>query len=876
VAIEIERMFVRLGLEMSDYHKGLKSAGKSLQEFGQGLSRTGKSLSLKVTAPLVAMGAVAGKTFAGFQKEMNNVRALTGATGGEFKALTDLAKNLGKTTQFSASQAAEAQGFLARAGLKTGQIMGALPKTLQLAAAANLDLAQAADLVTNVMSSARIPVEQLGRANDVLSKAAASSNTDVAQLGQAFKYAGTVASSAGLSFEETVAVLGSLGNVGIQASMAGTSLRGAITKLLNPTEEAAGILRQLGVQVTDSSGKMMPFSQILKQLEPIADDTGKILTIFGQRAGPAMAALLAQGSGSLDDFTNKLKNSTGVAALLASVQMEGLAGAWKRMTSAMEGAAIEIGARLEPFLIKIAEAVAKVATWVSNLQPKWIMLGIAVGAAVAAIGPLLVVLGSVISAIGTLLPMIGVVGAAFSGLAIPILAATAALLSVGLLVAIVVRNWNKLVKAAEVTFEELQRFFQGIYDSAKRWLVENLERVWQQVVNFFDPVVNAVSNFVADIVDFWADIVKEAKKWLVDKLRTGLNKMIQLINEALSLFGTSLDEIADKGFEVGGKVGDAFKRTGTAIADGVKFGVDEAGKELKTLGVIALKQAKNVGEGAADIGETFGKEVKAVLSDIGGAIKGAIFDFGDTGKMPELPALEAPKVADQASGFEAATKAAMTYTEALQQAGTKLREWQTQSAESMTVFQGIAVNTFQMMRDGIASAVADSIVYGKDLATAMQSLMKGIAKSIIETLVKVGIERAAQAIIAGSIMKKQAAATAASGAVQTYAGQFAAISSAPFPVNLTAPAVASSMVATLKAGLAGLATFLAEGGLVTGPTLAVVGEAGPEMVIPLNRANQFMGGGPTEVNIYMDGEKVAMATVPHIGGVLNARLGLEG
>ena len=315
---------------------------------GQQLSQVGTTLSTRVTAPIVAFGAAALKVAGDFELAMNNVRAVSGATGDQFERLNTQAKDLGRTTQYTAAQAAEAMGFLAMAGFKADEIFSAMPGTLELAASAQLDLGRAADIVSNVLTGYGLEVSELSRVNDVLVKSFTSANTDLSQLGDAFKYAGPVAKGAGIAFEETAAALGLMGNGGIQASMAGTSLRMAVVRLLNPTSEVTKALDELGIsseELTDGKGGLKPLADILEILEKKGANTSQVMSIFGVRAGPAMGVLLSQGTEALRDLTGELENAGGTASEIAAVQMEGFIGAMRQARSAFEG-----------FMIALAES----------------------------------------------------------------------------------------------------------------------------------------------------------------------------------------------------------------------------------------------------------------------------------------------------------------------------------------------------------------------------------------------------------------------------------------------------------------------------------------------------------------------------------------
>lgn len=314
-----------------------------------GMMMRGAAPFVGVYAASNAFRSVVGAA-ANFEQSMNRVGVLTGATDTQFEALGAQAKELGRTTQFSASEAADAMGFLGMAGFKTDEIMGAMPQTLQLAAAAQMDLAQAADITSNVMSGYGMEVKELGHINDVLVKSFTSANTDLGQLGEAMKYAGPVANSAGVRFEEAAAALSLMGNAGIQGSMAGTSLRGAISRVLSPTKQMRSAMQQAGLQFTNAQGRLLPLADIIGQLEPHAQDAGLFMELFGQRAGPAMAALVGQGSDELRRLDRDLQGSGGTAERVADAQMQGFEGAMRRMRSAAEGVAIAIGERLNPSL----------------------------------------------------------------------------------------------------------------------------------------------------------------------------------------------------------------------------------------------------------------------------------------------------------------------------------------------------------------------------------------------------------------------------------------------------------------------------------------------------------------------------------------------
>jgi TP901 family phage tail tape measure protein len=330
---------------------------------------------------------------------------VSGATGPELTKLTDLAKEMGRTTQFSASDAADALGFLGMAGFKTNEMMTALPGVLNLAAAGSIDLATAADIASNVLSGYGLKVEQLSHVNDVLAKTASSTNTDVAGLGETFKYAGPVAAAAGISFEECAAMAGQMGQAGIQASQAGTALRGGLSRLLKPTKMVSKALSKLGVTVDDGHGKLRPMVDIMGDLQKAGASTADMISIFGTEAGPAFMAVMSQGVPALSSLTDSLKNSDGSAKRMADTMNSGAQGAINSMKSAFEGLQILLAEKLLPGLtgvVKFLTGVISAIGSVDDATGNWVL---GIGGTVAALGPLLVIGGKIGKVFGA--PFVG-------------------------------------------------------------------------------------------------------------------------------------------------------------------------------------------------------------------------------------------------------------------------------------------------------------------------------------------------------------------------------------------------------------------------------------------------------------------------------------
>ena len=389
---------------------------KRLERFSR-KAQTAGLLAAGVGAALTVPLALSVKTFAEFEQNMANVKAVSGATAAEFTALTDIAQKMGATTVFTANQAAQALSFMSMAGLEARESIGALPSVLNLAAAGQLELADSADIVTNIMAGYGIATEDVGRATDVLVKGFTSANTDLLQLGEAFTYAGPVAKAAGLAFEETAAALALMGNAGFQGSLAGTSLRGALSRLLRPSGEAADIMQRLGVTVLDAQGELLPFIDILTQFETFGLSAADAMTIFGLRAGPAMLALVGQGSDALRQLTFEMENSGGTAERIARMQLDTFQGQMTLLTSAVDGLAISIGSTLVPILRKVVEFITPLVGGFTRWAEKNKGLATGITVTVGALGAFLLVGGLALVMAGILAAAWGALGITFAGVA---------------------------------------------------------------------------------------------------------------------------------------------------------------------------------------------------------------------------------------------------------------------------------------------------------------------------------------------------------------------------------------------------------------------------------------------------------------------------
>lgn len=323
------------------------------------------------TAMAIAVGAPV-RVAMNFEATMSEVGGIMDASAQEMQALSVEAKRLGRDTVFSASQAGEGMKFLGMAGFKVNEVLAAMPGMLDLASAGQLDLAQTADIASNILSGFSLKAKEMGRVGDVLAKTATTSNTNITQLGDAMKYIAPVASAMGISMEESSAMVGLLGNVGIQGSQAGTTLRSAIVKIAKPSKEASDALESLGLSTMDAQGNLRSLPAILKDIAQKTEGMGSaqraafIATLFGQEAVAGMTELIKQSStGALDEYILQIQNAEGAAQKMAKTFTSNAKGAITKFRSAMESISISVGNTLLPTIAALASRAATVVSFVS-------------------------------------------------------------------------------------------------------------------------------------------------------------------------------------------------------------------------------------------------------------------------------------------------------------------------------------------------------------------------------------------------------------------------------------------------------------------------------------------------------------------------------
>lgn len=403
-------------LQSNGFYKlsqALEPVGAKMQEIGHKMESVGKDLTKKLTLPLVAIGTAAAKVGSDFQAGMSEVQAISGATGNDLKQLEEKAKEMGATTKFSASESAEALKYMAMAGWDTNQMVSGLDGVMMLAAASGENLGTVSDIVTDALTAFGMQASEAGDFADLLANTSSKANTNVSMLGESFKYVAPLFGSLGYSAEDAALALGLMANAGIKGSQAGTTLRSAVTNLANPTGGMAKAMDELGLSITDASGQMLPFKDVMDELRTKFSGLTEeqqaqyAATIFGKEAMSGMLAVINAGEEDYTKLTQATNDYNGAAGKMADTMGSNLQGEMTKLKSALEGVGIQIFEVLLPHLQSLVEKVKNVVDWFANLSPATQETIVKIGLLAAAIGPLLLVGGKLIGSIGSIVSLFG-------------------------------------------------------------------------------------------------------------------------------------------------------------------------------------------------------------------------------------------------------------------------------------------------------------------------------------------------------------------------------------------------------------------------------------------------------------------------------------
>lgn len=489
--------------------EGLKKGGSATKALGEGITDLGRSMTLGLTVPIVAAGGAATSVAASFDDAMSQVQGALGDASADMDGLRDLALQLGADTVFSATESAQAMVELAKGGLTEAQIKGgALAASMDLAAAGQLNLADAAATTVQMMGSFGLGAGDATRIANALAGAANASSADVSDLTQAMSQCSAQASLAGWSLEDTAAALALFADHGVKGSDAGTSLKTMLQRLSAPTDQAAEAIAAYGLSIRDSNGKMKDISGIADELTgklgglSDAERDAALQTIFGADASRAAAILMQSGSEGLAKYIDATNDAT-AAETMANAQKGELSWALENMGGAIESASIAFGTALAPAITAVAGVIGDVAEAFATL-PAGVQTGIAVVLAlVAALGPLLMVVGSVVAALPAISEGFAVLGGA---LAVPLAPAAAVVAAIAAVAAAIYAAWTTsetfraaVMAGVDAISSKVQEICAFLAPYVQAFLDQIVSTV-QVAMDTLGPIIGAVLTVIVDIV----------------------------------------------------------------------------------------------------------------------------------------------------------------------------------------------------------------------------------------------------------------------------------------------------------------------------------------------------------------------------------------
>ena len=535
--VETEEELRRLQQEAATTNTALSKidvAGQKMETVGNSIAGAGKKM-MGVTAVIGGVGVAAVKTAADFDSAMSQVAAVSGATGKDFDALRNKAREMGAKTKFSATEAADAMNYMAMAGWKTEDMLDGIEGVMNLAAASGEDLATTSDIVTDALTAFGLSAKDSGHFADILAAASSNANTNVSMLGETFKYCAPIAGALGFSAEDTAEAIGLMANAGIKSSQAGTALRTIMNNLAGDVKISGKAIGDVTIATTNADGSMRDLSDILADCRSAfgnlteSEKAQAAESLVGKNAMSGFLALMNVGQGDIDKLSSAIDNCDGSAEKMAMTMQDNLAGQLTILKSQLQELAISFGDILMPAIRSIVSKLQGFVDKLNGMDESTKRTIVTIALLVASIGPLLVIIGTAISKIGVAMQgfvklangisklkiaiqggtgVLGKLGAALGGISAPVLAVVAV---IAVLVAAFVHLWktnegfrDAIIGTWNRIKDTISGFCQGIVDRLNALgfqftdIVDVLKTVWDGFCQVLAPVFEGVFNNIAN------------------------------------------------------------------------------------------------------------------------------------------------------------------------------------------------------------------------------------------------------------------------------------------------------------------------------------------------------------------------------------------
>lgn len=537
--VETEEELRRLQQEAATTNTALSKidvAGQKMEAVGNSIADAGKKM-MGVTTVIGGVGVAAVKTAADFDSAMSQVAAVSGATGKDFDALRNKAREMGAKTKFSATEAAEAMNYMAMAGWKTEDMLSGIEGIMNLAAASGEDLATTSDIVTDALTAFGLSAKDSGHFADILAAASSNANTNVSMMGETFKYCAPIAGALGFSAEDTAEAIGLMANDGIKSSQAGTALRTIMNNLAGDVKISGKAIGDVTIATTNADGSMRDLSDILADCHSAfgnlteSEKAQAAESLVGKNAMSGFLALMNAGEGDIEKLSSAIDNCDGSAEKMAMTMQDNLAGQLTILKSQLQELAISFGDILMPAIRSIVSKLQGFVDKLNGMDEGTKRTIVTIALLVASIGPLLIIIGTAISKIGVAMQgfvklangvsklkvtvqggtgVLGKLGAALGGISAPVLAVVAVIV---VLAAAFVHLWktnegfrDAIIGTWNRIKDTISGFCQGIVDRLNALgfqftdIVDVLKAVWNGFCQVLAPVFEGVFNNIANIL----------------------------------------------------------------------------------------------------------------------------------------------------------------------------------------------------------------------------------------------------------------------------------------------------------------------------------------------------------------------------------------
>ena len=638
--IETTNDYKALRKEVGSANADLAKVSAVSGEFGNKVKGVGQSL-LPVTGALTGVGAASTVMANNFNDAMSQAAGALDKPMSEMEDLRQLAIQTGQDTVFSATDAGNAITELAKGGLTEADIKaGALKTTMDLAASSGMDLGEAANVVVQAMGAFGLSANESAEAANALAGAAAASSTDVEPLTQALAQCSAGAKNAGWSIQETTAVLARFADAGIEGSDAGTSLKTMLQRLAAPTDSAATMIEQLGIQTRDSSGTLLGASEIAEELQDklggldSASRDAALSTIFGSDAMRAATVMMNSGTEGLQKYIDAA-NDQEAAQRLANSQMSDGSRAIEELKGSLETAAIQIGDTLAPIVQKVAELITALVNKFSALPEGVQQVIVVVGILVAALGPLLMVIGQIslgISAVagtlsklsgigGVVTNLIGGIKTAVTGL-LGIITAHPVIAAITAIIVTLVALYNKFEwfrDGVNGILKAIKDGFFAAWDGIVEFFTETIPNAWNEMVSFFQGIPawwNGIWDSVqAKFESVWTSIMEIP---IIKELISIIKDSFERLKEDLGGIWTGIKMLAENTWEF---IKNATLAPVLLLIDLVTGDFEKLKSDLENILNNIKNAVANIWDSIKEITSNIWNEIKNVVSTLVSLVK---------------------------------------------------------------------------------------------------------------------------------------------------------------------------------------------------------------------------------------------------------------